>query len=54
MAPVTPRSVSVPYMQKAIAWAFERAPDEATSAQSIVAAAESGAAEAPGGPSGES
>gem|GEM_PF-3725777 len=43
MDPVTLLSVSVPYMLKAIGWAFERAPDAATAAQSIAAAAESGA-----------
>jgi uncharacterized protein YjbI with pentapeptide repeats len=41
--PVTLLSVSVPYMLKAIGWAFQRAPDAATAAQSIAAAAESGA-----------
>jgi hypothetical protein len=41
--PVTLLSVSVPYMLKAIGWAFELAPDAATAAQSIAAAAESGA-----------
>ena len=43
MDPVTLLSVSVPYMLKAIGWAFELAPDAATAAQSIAAAAESGA-----------
>ena len=43
MEPVTLLPVSVPYLLKAIGWAFQRTPNAATAAQSIAAAAESGA-----------